>query len=98
MLLALVIVVLTAGDGVPQAVLERLRTQEVEVVAEMSVQKDGELLHFATIFVRPYYLIVKLHRVIEGFQFGDEDIFEVFIIKDKKAITIWQRSPPAPTK
>ena len=97
--LALIIGVLTAGSNeVPQAVLERLKNQEVEVVAEMSVQKNGEVLHFATLRLEPYYLIVKLHRIIEGWTFGDEDIYEVFIIKDEKAVTIWARSPPAPAE
>ena len=84
------------SDSPPLPVLERLKTQEFQVVSQVQVSENGNIHNFATIYVRPYYLIVRLHRTIEDWQFDDSDILEVFIMKGEDIITIWTK-PPAPS-
>ncbi len=96
---ALTITALTAGgyNGVPMAVLERLKSQPAYVISVLEVQENGNIRKFATVYVRPYYLLVRVRTEKDGRPyFLNSDIYEVFLVRGEEIITIWTRiiTPP----
>ena len=83
------------SSDVPQAIQDLLKTQPVYIIFTAVAHHNGELLQYATVWVEPYYLIVRFKASIEGLYFSLDDILEIFIVKDGAALTIWTRAPPA---
>ncbi|KKR46076.1 MAG: hypothetical protein UT82_C0018G0011 [Parcubacteria group bacterium GW2011_GWB1_40_14] len=101
----LIFVLITGGltegisDGVPTAILERLKTQPAYMVSTLEVWENGNIRRFATVYVRPYYLLVEFKTDKEGKPyFLNSDIYEVFLLKGEDIITIWTKPPTSPSK
>ena len=95
--IALTIAALTAGgyNGVPTVILERLKTQPTYIVSTLEVQENGNVRRFATVYLKPYYLLVEFKMDKGRPYFLNSDIYEVFLVRGEEIITIWTRSPPA---
>ena len=97
MILALTLggLTLDASDGVPTAIQERLKTQPAYIVSTLEVQENGNVRRFATVYLKPYYLLVEFRMDKGKPYFLNSDIYEVFLLRGEEIITIWNRSPPA---
>ena len=95
--IALTIAALTAGDynGVPTVILERLKTQPAYIVSTLEIQENGNVRRFATVELKPYYLLVEVRMDKGRPYFLNSDIYEVFLLRGDEIITIWTRAPPA---
>jgi len=93
--IALSIAALTAGDynAVPMAIQERLKTQPAYIVSTLEVQENGNVRRFATVYLKPYYLLVEFKLDKGRPYFRNSDIYEVFLLRGEEIITIWARAP-----
>ena len=103
-MMMLILVLITAptfaqSDGVPMAVLEKIKTQPAYVVSMLEVWENGKSRKFATVYVRTYYLLVEFKTDKEDKPyFLNSDIYEVFLLKGEETITIWTNPPASPSK